>query len=236
MRHPSLTNFYNSMARLFINIVIDHWLNGSSSLCKPYTLWLPCYIDFEGYHQRLWAEPARDQRVTWNGRLPGSKYTGNQVIWENRNQSKIYENRITAADPMHGLSLRGTGLCFAASATRRKLIWARWSINFLGEWVGWELVPIEIQCILLIFHTWHMSILSLWQYMYLVVSRFLSHIWTPGSQELCANNTFKGDSMIYCYDLCTMNKITTTATTTTWSQLRNLLLWSVNKVTTIILC
>ena len=144
-------------------------------------MWTQCYIDFKGYHQWLWAEPARDQRVTWNGRLPGSKYTGNQVIWENRNQSKIYENRITAADPMHGLSLRVTGLCFAASATRRKLIWARW------DGVRGKLVH---------------SFFSL-SLVYLLVTRFLSHIWTPGSQELCANNTFKGASMIYCYDLCT---------------------------------
>jgi len=52
----------------------------------------------------------------------------------------------TAVDPMRGSNLRGTDFFFAASATRRKLTWAR----------------------------------------------FLSHTWTQGSQELYANNIFKG--------------------------------------------
>ena len=38
------------------------------------------WTNFEGYHQRLWAEPKRNKRVGWNGSLLGSKYFGNQAI------------------------------------------------------------------------------------------------------------------------------------------------------------
>ena len=38
------------------------------------------WTNFEGYHQRLWAEPKRNKRVGWNGSLLGSEYFGNQAI------------------------------------------------------------------------------------------------------------------------------------------------------------
>ena len=119
-----------------------------------------------------WARERPESHLEWAS-------TWLQVYWWPSHfgppkKSEIYKNRTTAVNPMLGLSLRGTGLCFAASVTRRKLIWARW------DGVRGNLVH---------------SFFSL-SLVYLLVTRFLSHIWTPGSQELCANNTFKGASMI----------------------------------------
>ena len=60
--HCIVRGRFNTLKLLFVQNLSNKW------------------TDFEGYHQRLWAEPKRNKRVGWNGSLLGSKYFGNQAI------------------------------------------------------------------------------------------------------------------------------------------------------------
>ena len=106
-----------------------HW-----SLTQWYIVVTTMYIDFEGYHQRLWAEPERKQRVTRNGRLLGSKHIG---ISKSFQPSQEKWNQCEMAIKSFEPSLEKYVGNQVISALQRKVVCVKTGPQLSTECMGW---------------------------------------------------------------------------------------------------